>query len=93
MQRYLTTTKIGGIFLLVMNTLQKLIGLLKGDFFLDRSNEDIRLLISKNKLKYWEVAEAIGISSFTFTVWLRTPLTDERKERVEKAVNELLMSF
>ena len=60
-----------------------------GGLPVNKANEDIRLLIGKNLLKYWQVAEAIGISSFTFSVWLRTPLTDERKARVEEAINKL----
>jgi len=52
-------------------------------------NKDVRKTIYQNNLRHWQVAEKIGISSFTFSVWLRTPLTDERKRRVEKAINDL----
>lgn len=53
------------------------------------ANTEIRTTLAKHNLRYWQVAEAIGISSFTFSVWLRTPLTDERKARVEEAINKL----
>lgn len=52
-------------------------------------NEQVRKNIYFSQLKYWEVAEQIGISNSQLSVWLRTPLNDERKARVEKAINEL----
>lgn len=52
-------------------------------------NKEIRNSISSNLLKYWQVAEKIGISASQFSVWLRTPLNDERKERVLTAIDEL----
>ncbi|WP_270330963.1 hypothetical protein [Lapidilactobacillus dextrinicus] len=53
-------------------------------------NLEIRNTIKDHRLRYWEVAEQIGISDSRLSVWLRTPLTDKRKERVEEAINELL---
>lgn len=55
-----------------------------------KANQEIRDLIYRSRLKNWEVADAIGISDSRFSVWLRTPLNDERKERVEKAISELV---
>ncbi|EGO9051639.1 hypothetical protein KVJ46_001368 [Enterococcus faecalis] len=52
-------------------------------------NKDIRMSIAQNMLKYWQVAEAVGISNSRFSVWLRTPLCEDRKKRVEKAIDEL----
>lgn len=37
-------------------------------------NSEIRNIISDNRLKYWEVAEKIGISDSRFSVWLRKEL-------------------
>lgn len=54
------------------------------------NNTEIRALIMKHSLRYWKIAQEIGISPFTLSVWLRTPLTGKRKERVEKAINELI---
>lgn len=53
-------------------------------------NQDIRNLIFSNGLKHWQVAKQTGISENRFSVWLRTPLNDERKIRVEKAICELI---
>ncbi|WP_288531235.1 hypothetical protein [uncultured Secundilactobacillus sp.] len=53
------------------------------------NNEDIRADIKAKRLRNWEVASKVGISDTRFSVWLRTPLTDERKQRVQKAIAEL----
>ncbi|MDG2542682.1 hypothetical protein ACI7UJ_13690 [Lactiplantibacillus plantarum] len=52
-------------------------------------NEKIRKRIYFSQLKYWEVAEKVGISNSRLSVWLRTPLNEERKARVMKAIDEL----
>lgn len=55
----------------------------------EKANKDIRDQIAQQGLKHWQVAEQIGITASTFTVWLRTPLTDERRQRTEKAIKQL----
>lgn len=52
-------------------------------------NVEIRKAIADARLRHYEVASAIGISSFTLSVWLRTELTDERLERVQTALTSL----
>lgn len=52
-------------------------------------NNNIRIKISEKRLKYWEVAQQVGISDGRLSVWLRTPLNEERKTRVLKAIDEL----
>ncbi|MDQ8644377.1 hypothetical protein RG601_04915 [Enterococcus sp. FR169] len=54
-----------------------------------KANSDIRSIIVKNRFKNWEVANQIGIADTTLSVWLRTPLNDERKKRILKAIEEL----
>lgn len=54
-----------------------------------KANQDIRDIIFKKRLKMWEVATEIGISDSRFSVWLRTELSSERKERVLKAIESL----
>ena len=44
------------------------------------------------RLHHYEVAERIGISETTFCVWLRSELTEERRSRVMKAIEELRCS-
>lgn len=55
-----------------------------------KANQEIRDLIYRSRLKNWEVADAVGISDSRFSVWLRTPLNDERKRRINNAISELL---
>ncbi|MBS1007167.1 hypothetical protein JK163_13050 [Levilactobacillus brevis] len=58
-----------------------------------KRNVAIRDEIGRKRIKYWEVAEKIGISDGRLSVWLRTPLSDERRKRVEKAIDELSQSI
>lgn len=58
-----------------------------------QSNNDIRIKISEKRFRYWEVAQKVGISGGRLSVWLRTPLSDERRKRVEKAIDELSQSI
>lgn len=53
------------------------------------SNKTIRDQIADAGLRHWEVADLIGISSYTLSVWLRHELTGERLERVQAAINRL----
>lgn len=55
-----------------------------------KANQEIRNHIFVSGLKHWQVADAIGITDSRFSVWLRTPLDDLRKDRVEKAIKKLL---
>lgn len=56
------------------------------------ANREIRDKIQRARLRNWEVAEKVGITDGRFSVWLRTPLSDERRARVEKAIAELTQS-
>ena len=55
-------------------------------------NIDIRQKLLLNNIKYYELADAMGINQSTLSVWLRTELNKERRERVEKALDKLLES-
>lgn len=55
-----------------------------------KANQDIRDRIFMNRLRNWEVAEQAGISDSRLSVWLRTPLNEDRKARIEKAIDELI---
>lgn len=54
------------------------------------TNLAIRQAIAKHRLKYYEVAAACGISSCTFSVWLRNEFTPERQQEVLKAIDSLV---
>lgn len=53
------------------------------------ANTDIRTAITGARLRQWEVAQAVGISDSRLSVWLRTPLSDERRQRVLDAIDRL----
>jgi hypothetical protein len=55
-----------------------------------KANQELRDLILMHRIRNWEVAEKLRISDSRFSVWLRTPLNDERKSKVEKAVQSLI---
>ena len=50
---------------------------------------DIRNKIKSSGLTYWQVAEKVGIASTTLSVWLRTPLSESRLNRVQDALSAL----
>lgn len=81
------TTAIIIRIIYVYNTFLK--GIYRKDGNKMKANFKLRNLIISQRLKYWEVAKQIGIADTTFSRWLRTPLNDERKRRVEKAINDL----
>ncbi|MCF1601688.1 hypothetical protein [Tetragenococcus halophilus] len=57
---------------------------------MEKENQEIRNKIFYNRLRNWEVAKKVGISDSRFSVWLRSPLKKERKQRVEKAIDDLI---
>lgn len=50
-------------------------------------NKEIRDLISKAGIKYWQIADEIGIADTTFTKWLRHDLSAEREQLIRKAIS------
>lgn len=40
---------------------------------------------------HWQVADAIGISPYSLSVWLRHELSGERLDRVESAIAQLTL--
>lgn len=55
-----------------------------------KANQEIRSQIFINRLFHWQVAERAGITDATLCRWLRTEMREDRKQRVEKAIDELL---
>lgn len=58
----------------------------------ERPNKEIREAIKNSSLNKYEIAYKIGIADTTFSVWLRRELTDERRAKVMKAIEELRCS-
>ena len=53
------------------------------------NNKEIREKIAKKRLKHYEVAQAIGITQYTFSHWLQTEMSQEQKQIVLKAIKDL----
>ena len=51
-----------------------------------RANNDIRELIERKRIRYWEVASRLGISPETFCRSLRHELSPEKKKAVIEAL-------
>jgi len=52
------------------------------------ANLEIREAIEKKRLKHYEVAQSLGISPYTLSVWLRTELSAEQKKKILKAIHD-----
>ena len=53
------------------------------------NNIELRNLIIKKRVKFYEIAREVGIAPTTFTVWMRDELSDEKKVKVIKAIQNL----
>ncbi len=52
-------------------------------------NTDIKNLIKEKELKQWQVAQAIGVSERTLIVWLRSELSEDKRQRIMSAIQRL----
>lgn len=53
-------------------------------------NEKIRQEITKNRIKYYEVAAGVGISPGTLSVWLREELSPQKEKLVMKSIEGII---
>lgn len=51
------------------------------------NNHEIREQIERKRIRYYEIATKLGITASTFSVWLRTELTPERRAKVQEAID------
>ena len=51
--------------------------------------EEVKLIMKKNQVKQWEVAEAMGISKFTLYRGLRKDLKGKQLERLNSAIKQV----
>ena len=49
---------------------------------MEKANKEIRELLAKRRIRQFEVAGQLGITEFTFSRWMRTELSPERKAKV-----------
>lgn len=52
------------------------------------TNLEVRQAINKRRLKYHEVAAALGITQYTFSHWLQVEMPDEKKQKILKAIQD-----
>lgn len=56
---------------------------------MQKANMDIRQRMAQAHVTQWQLAYKIGVSEMTLCRWLRTPLSDERRERINRAFTAL----
>ncbi|MBQ8936047.1 MAG: hypothetical protein IJ049_06630 [Oscillospiraceae bacterium] len=54
------------------------------------ANEAIRNEVKSAGVRYWQIADRIGISAVTLSVWLRHELSPERAVAVRGAIRQLM---
>jgi transcriptional regulator with XRE-family HTH domain len=54
------------------------------------ANLEIRQIINEKRLRQYEVAEAMKISEYTLSKWMRTEMPEDKKELVMQAINKLI---
>ena len=52
-------------------------------------NVEIRDVIKRNRIFFYEIAAELGVSEYTFCRWLRQELTDEKKAAIFAALDRL----
>lgn len=52
-------------------------------------NTDIKERISAAGLTRWQVAYKLNVSAQTLYLWLRVPLSEDHKNRILRAIDEL----
>lgn len=55
---------------------------------MDKPNKEIREAIEKRRIKYYEIAEKVGVSTCYFSRLLQRELPEERKAEILKAIKE-----
>lgn len=52
-------------------------------------NLEIRQKVKASGVRYWQIAEKLGISAETLCIWLRKELDDKTKQRALSAIDEI----
>ena len=53
----------------------------------EERNSEIKVAMKNANMRYWQLAELLGVSEATINRWLRiTNLSEERKELIWKAI-------
>ena len=57
---------------------------------MEKENHCLRERLRIEDIKFWELAKELGITASTFTIWMRSELSEERKERVTAAMDAII---
>lgn len=55
-----------------------------------KANSDLRDCLYNARIPLWMLADSMGVHENTVIRWLRRPVTPEHRERIERAVEEIL---
>lgn len=55
---------------------------------MDKPNKEIRELLEAKRIKYYEIADKIGVSTCYFSRLLQRELPEERKKEILKVIRE-----
>lgn len=53
-------------------------------------NNDIRMLLTRNRIPQWKLADAMGVSEFTVCRWFRHELPPDKKRAALKAIDMIM---
>lgn len=53
-------------------------------------NVEIRELLKEKHIHYWQLADALGISAPTLTVWLRHELPPTKRRRIMETIERMV---
>jgi len=53
------------------------------------NNMEIREAIERKRIRYWEVAKALGINECTLSRWLREDVSETRKKEILTAISKI----
>ena len=54
------------------------------------TNIEIRILLDDSDIKHWQLAEELGVHEITVCRWLRYELTNDKKEKILKAIERII---
>lgn len=56
----------------------------------EKANTDIRVILCGRGITHNRCAKEVGITCYTFSRWLATPLNEERRARVLDAIDSII---
>lgn len=54
------------------------------------SNQKIKEMMKQNNIYMWQVAKKLNVNETSFCKWFREPLSEQRKQQILSAVNEII---